>query len=632
MRRPRALALLISVVAVLAATLLNPLAPAPMAQAAGSIVQKTNVEGTSLGFAKAYTSNVAANNLLVALLVERGGSSPGGSAPTDTLGNTWTQRLGYFGGSSNQDAVFAWSAPSGASGGADTVTINETMTGVVQAHLFLFELHDTSIQPAYDANSSGTQQAKGSGTSPTAAVTTVAANTLILGIVADDATGATTMTPPGTPWTTQDTISNGTSDIASSTISQIVTSASTYSATWTTSSLNYVGGLVSFTVTAAGSTAIAPNAAGLFYSPYNWYRNGSSYAETVNPGAYVKFAFTGTSLTINVDVTPLSGASAPAISYPALYVSIDGGQWSTVNLTSSSSAVSLASALAGGTHYAFVGYKGAEGMNGINNVDRWTTPVQMVKVTGFTLDGSSSVSALTPSSPWYPVRPKNMIEFGYSNLEGVYADYDSQHNNAFNTAGWDLCAAFNAECGIIGFGSQSWTTTVATANVPGLRNTGARNADTSWDKYFAGQSRLTGGMFSPQPDYGWVMMGGNDASTADATITANTRGFVNDMATAAPSTTWFMYTSYGYNRAKLNADMGTGAVSYPGNWHFLDTGAELADGTSGTGTSFQTNPQDGLHGNVQTQGWAAALLVQQMESALVGSGGGHPHIGGGLSG
>ena len=42
-----------------------------------------------------------------------------------------------------------------------------------------------------------------------------------------------------------------------------------------------------------GTGTIAVNNSNWFFSPYNWYVNGSTYAQTVNPGAYFKVAFSG---------------------------------------------------------------------------------------------------------------------------------------------------------------------------------------------------------------------------------------------------------------------------------------------------------------------------------------------------
>src|SRR5438552_4154294 len=56
---------------------------------------------------------------------------------------------------------------------------------------------------------------------------------------------------------------------------------------------------------ASAQTTVAVSDANWFFSPYNWRRQGSDYAETTRAGAYFKIGFTGTSAGLGVDAAPL---------------------------------------------------------------------------------------------------------------------------------------------------------------------------------------------------------------------------------------------------------------------------------------------------------------------------------------
>src|SRR5258707_11999854 len=69
----------------------------------------------------------------------------------------------------------------------------------------------------------------------------------------------------------------------------------------------------------------------LFYSPWNWYGDGSA-VQTTHLGAWLKFGWTGRSLRLRVDVSMADRAGMAPESYPVIGYSIDGGPYRILRL------------------------------------------------------------------------------------------------------------------------------------------------------------------------------------------------------------------------------------------------------------------------------------------------------------
>lgn len=255
------------------------------------------------------------------------------------------------------------------------------------------------------------------------------------------------------------------------------------------------------------AVTIAIDNAALFFSPYNWTKSGSTYAQTNTPGAYLKTQFTGTSCKLLVDVAPLSGVSAG--NYPAIEYKVDGGSWTRTQLTSSTTNVQVATGLSAGTHTLDVRYVAVAW----NSNDRWTTPVMVLRITGLEIDAAAAVSSPTLASG-------RIMFFGDSHGEGheVTSSGVSVANQNARLAYPNLVAAsLSAEFGVAAFAGQGYTAAVATANVP--------DCEDAWDFYSNGVSRLSGGAFiGGEPDSIIICHGDNDSSNpqtaCQATITA----------------------------------------------------------------------------------------------------------------
>src|SRR5579871_3623365 len=113
------------------------------------------------------------------------------------------------------------------------------------------------------------------------------------------------------------------------------------------------------------------------------------------PGAYFKIGFSGTSVKLNVDLTPLSTGSLSTALYPFIRYSIDNGAFTTVQLPSSGTTGFNVTGLTSGNH-TLVGYF----VQSEWTVDKWNAnagaanlPYNIVKITSLTLDaGAASVA------------------------------------------------------------------------------------------------------------------------------------------------------------------------------------------------------------------------------------------------
>lgn len=236
------------------------------------------------------------------------------------------------------------------------------------------------------------------------------------------------------------------------------------------------GATATFTVS-TGPYTIPVNDSNVFYSPGNWYVNGSTYAQSNNPGAYIKTGFTGTSCALAVDVSTLVAGSVSAGSYPTFEWSIDDGPVTAVQLTSSSSTLTLATGLASGNHTLRIDY-----ISGDFNVDRWVNPTMVLRITGIVVDNGASSVAPT-------LLPNRLVVFGDSITEAAYT------LSATSPGGQDATQSFvcalalglDAEYGIIGFSGQA-TGSGGAGGIPSLL--------TTWPSFDSLHSRLSGGHFS----------------------------------------------------------------------------------------------------------------------------------------
>ncbi len=260
------------------------------------------------------------------------------------------------------------------------------------------------------------------------------------------------------------------------------------------------------------------------YSPYNWYRSGSAFAQSPNPGAYLKMGFTGTRIAVGIDVSSLTKAAVPPAHYPVVRYSVDGGPPTTVRLAPSTISLSCANGLRAGNHTLLLQY-----VSGYVFLDFWS-PVDVLRVTGFVLDDGAA--AVAPFGP-VATHPRNALFLGDSitNGDDDVATFSGGITNEVDTMDATLgypavvAAALGAEYGVVAYGGASWDRSAADGQTPGLM--------TFYSMLDRVHSRLVEGKFSPSPDDVFVNMGENVGPSGDdvpkllAALRAASRGDTN---------------------------------------------------------------------------------------------------------
>jgi Carbohydrate esterase 2 N-terminal len=346
------------------------------------------------------------------------------------------------------------------------------------------------------------------------------------------------------------------------------------------------------------ATTFAATSANVFYSPYNWYESASGSVQSTNPGAYFKMGFTGTSITVNLDVSPETGASIPADQYPIVRCSVDGKAPVTAKLTATTTSLPCATGLSNGNHTLQFQW-----VAGYVYLDFWT-PVNVVRVTGFTLDdGASPVLPAGAAA----IRAKTALFYGDSitNGESAMANFTDGITHATETQDatvsyvQPVAAALDAEYGIVAYGGVSWEGTAADGQTPGLM--------TSWRSYDASHFRLDAGRLSPVPDDIFINLGENSGPRP---------GNVGDLltslraASSVETNIWVIIPFSGRARKDLTDGVATYKNAQPNDKRVfvLDTGNNpYLTGNGPTAFSVDgTHPLAALHSTLGDQ------LVQQI--------------------
>ena len=352
----------------------------------------------------------------------------------------------------------------------------------------------------------------------------------------------------------------------------------------------------------ADGTLVSVTDPAVFCSPYTTYsdgpgalqannvRAGSTFIEWINPGAYLKFGFTGRSLRLHIDTSAATEGFMPKVRW-----SLDDGRLVTLYLKRGQKTIDIADHLKDGSHTLAFYLASTDAY-----ADRWNRPVQSLKITGIEIDAGAAVSA--PSGP-IALEPKRALLFGDSITEGMWVLGDSKDstkavelNDA--TQAWPamLAEALGTEYGICGFGGQSWVRFMK--EVPPLPQ--------SWKDYSKGRSRLFDGKFSPVPDYVFVNMGTNDGSTD---VSAPAERWLRDVLQAVgPRTQVFVAADLKQAVAKES----------DARVFLLDLGPKWAYGLHTYGVPARV-AYDGLHPDAQAAGRYAAALIHALAEATAGA-------------
>jgi len=297
----------------------------------------------------------------------------------------------------------------------------------------------------------------------------------------------------------------------------------------------------------------------IVFSPYNWYVSGSDFAQSANPGAYFKVGFSGSSIAIKIDVSPLTAANVPASHYPVVRYSVDGGPPKTLQLSPTTASISCATGLAKGNHNLLIQY-----VAGYVFLDFWT-PVNVLRTTGFTLDEGASLSKPTAPNRLNALFLGDSITNGDDDTaifsHGITNEVDTQDA----TIGYPaiVAAGIGAEYGVVAYGGASWNGTAADGHTPGLMR--------SFSMLDRLHSRVVAGKLSPIPDDIFLNMGENAGPSKDDVpkLLAALR------AASLPTTNIFVIVPFsGRSRVPLNDGLADYQRTAPSDQHtyLLDLG------------------------------------------------------------
>jgi hypothetical protein len=226
----------------------------------------------------------------------------------------------------------------------------------------------------------------------------------------------------------------------------------------------------------------------LYFSPYNWY-SGDGYKQATAGGQYIKVAFRGTQLGLQVDTnrlgdTPpdniiihayIDGVSSPISS--DLSQVVDGQLLFTDLLTDT-------------THTAIIYLSSTE-----KYYNRWTdgAPDSLI-VTGLIVSGGRTLKLVDTDVE--PHLGGDILIYGDSITEGARVKLGAGPYISEYTYAAQLGQLLGREYGQVGFSGASWTHPTA-GNIPKFFSTDS--SEGSWSNYYQGQSRLTNGKFRDIP-------------------------------------------------------------------------------------------------------------------------------------
>lgn len=338
------------------------------------------------------------------------------------------------------------------------------------------------------------------------------------------------------------------------------------------------------------------NHANWFFSPGNWYINGSSYALTNNPGAYCKFGFYGSGLKLAIDMTLFNALGWSASDYPYLKWRIDGGGWNKQITTSSMTEFVLASALSVTNHTCEVYFESAR-----RNGDRWNNPSVSIRFDSATVADGTLTAPTLATQRW--------IAFGDSRTEGVntYGDsYSNAHQGAARNWATLVGEANDAEVGAVGWVSQGYSVPApAISNVDEFDNT----TNQTWDKLFLGQARSFTGI-----DAIIANCGINDP--VSETVEGYVEAFLTEFRAAYPNILIYLVVPFaddepGSSQMFIDAYNDYQAATPDSKTYLFNINgqdATLDEDLDGDGVFGATYTYDGLHPNQAGHDRIAELL------------------------
>jgi hypothetical protein len=308
--------------------------------------------------------------------------------------------------------------------------------------------------------------------------------------------------------------------------------------------------LVATLVTQLSSLLISPTDPHLYFSEQNWVVN-DTVAFGVNPGSYLKLAFTNSSA-VNLTLQANDASCTSDCDYLSIAYSVDNGERLIQRVLSNSTHFALASKLSDDaspdrphTLELFI-------YNSVQHNNRWTDPGHhggaALLVKGVELDAGAVTVAPT-------LRPRRALFFGDSITEGVAAQCKHAASCTSTRATGDLCgnaatktwgpavaAALGAEYSQVGFGGLGWVVPGGGGVVPFF--TPGNATLSSWGRVWAGAPpRSFAGL-----DYVFVLHATNDGlrGAAGPVVAASVAGWLAATREAVgPRTAIFLTVPFG---------------------------------------------------------------------------------------
>lgn len=416
----------------------------------------------------------------------------------------------------------------------------------------------------------------------------------------------------GTTWTSGTAFTYRGSAVTSKTF----TDSTHYSVTFTTGS--ETSGAISdgtSSVTVTVNNQIAANDSHIYWSPGNVFFT-SGAATVIDNGTYLKGGFSGTSLSLILDLTAFRSNSIAVGNWGGFTCMIDGAVASYAALTDpgvNSLTYVVATGLASGNHTYEIWrttfyYIGA---------DQWT-PKDCVVVSKLAIDNTA---ALINPSGLVAIKTNTAMVIGDSITYDGYSYNEAIAGAAsgalvtYPPTGFAqlLAHGLDAEVGQIGKSSQGWSRTGLPTNTGGLFFPG------TWNLICAGQSRSFTGL-----KYLIVCHGTND-STND--ITSIVQTWLSAARAAIPSTCWIVLVqpfTFGQHNAEINAATAAYQTANPSDTKVVvvDSGS-VAPFTTDLGSGLNTfYKRDGTHPNTQGHIVLGAALSGLISRATAAGGGG----------
>lgn len=304
----------------------------------------------------------------------------------------------------------------------------------------------------------------------------------------------------------------------------------------------------------------------------NWYDRGNGSVDTNYLGAYIKGAFTGSTLSVKT----LNGDA-----FRSFVCQIDDGAFTKYTPASGAQTISLATGLSAGAHTFRLVYSERE--NG--HTDRWLNPELIV------------VSFMASTFTQQARLAGDILIYG----DSIYQGYNGV---SINGTGFALGEASGKEFALKAFGGTGWQAT-GSENAP--------NIQTSWNFQRSGISL----QYAGTPDYVLINMGtndGTDGGTVNTTIRNAIQNTLNGMRTKWPTS--YLLVQVPFRQTFVaTIDAAIAALADP-KIKKVNAGAHLNRQLTGTSGYYSS---DGLHPNPVAH---AALVGGTMQSLGIAVAGG----------